>query len=379
MLSGYRAAIAPLAAAVLAFAASSAAGLPPGYSVTDLGTLGGGAKSAEREVTGINSKGEVVGYWDTPGENTHAFLWLPEPAYGLPAGMNDLGARPGYGSESRAYAIGDSGRVVCVAGGACYWQNGVWFGLGGNDSWAYAINNAGRVAGEAKVDLVNEYHAFLWNPTADLGDIGGRQFAIARALNDQGQVVGYARSPEPGADLRAFLWEDGAATWLGTFEDGGNSYAYGINNSGMVAGWAVNATYDQRAFVWEEGLGITDLGALGGRHSRCSGGINDAGQVVGWSETVPPGEGDQVEHAFVWEDGVIYDLNDLIPPDFGWVLEKAYDLNEHGQIAGVGYFGGHMTAFLLTPVPEPATLSLLALGGAVALGHGRRRSGRRSA
>src|SRR5262249_19822311 len=44
------------------------------------------------------------------------------------------------------------------------------------------------------------------------------------------------------------------------------------------------------------------------------------------------------------------DLNQLIPPDSGWVLVSASAINESGQIVGYGYFqGGPSRAYLLTP------------------------------
>ena len=65
------------------------------------------------------------------------------------------------------------------------------------------------------------------------------------------------------------------------------------------------------------------------------------------------------------------DLNLLIPPDSGWILQSAAGINDAGQIVGNGLFGSEQTAFLLTPVstPEPATFGLcgVALGGFVIL------------
>ena len=57
------------------------------------------------------------------------------------------------------------------------------------------------------------------------------------------------------------------------------------------------------------------------------------------------------------------DLNTLIDPASGWVLNQARGINDSGQIAGFGTIGGQTHAFLLTLTPEPASLSLLALGG----------------
>ena len=37
------------------------------------------------------------------------------------------------------------------------------------------------------------------------------------------------------------------------------------------------------------------------------------------------------------------------------MLYAAMDINDAGQIVGSGYYGGVSHAFLLTPVPEPAS------------------------
>jgi hypothetical protein len=57
------------------------------------------------------------------------------------------------------------------------------------------------------------------------------------------------------------------------------------------------------------------------------------------------------------------DLNTLITPGSGWELTIARGINDSGQIAGYGILHHDQHAFLLTPVPEPSSLSLLALGG----------------
>ena len=42
-------------------------------------------------------------------------------------------------------------------------------------------------------------------------------------------------------------------------------------------------------------------------------------------------------------------------------------VNESGQIAGWGEYGGVFTGFILTPVPEPSALGLIALAGLTTL------------
>ena len=58
------------------------------------------------------------------------------------------------------------------------------------------------------------------------------------------------------------------------------------------------------------------------------------------------------------------DLNTLIPSDSGVVLSSLVtDINDHGQITCRAEVGDELRGVLLTPVPEPAMLALLALGG----------------
>src|SRR3990170_6856797 len=87
----------------------------------------------------------------------------------------------------------------------------------------------------------------------------------------------------------------GAIKDLGTL-GGTYSFAYGINNSGQVAGFSTtiaDGTY--HAFIWDAVNGMQDLGTLGGSESQAIG-INDSGQVVGHSDDST----DWKYHAFIW-------------------------------------------------------------------------------
>jgi probable HAF family extracellular repeat protein len=190
---------------------------------------------------------------------------------------------------------------------------------------------------------------------------------------------------------------------LGTF-GGGWGYAYDINNVGQITGSANRPNGPQHAFRYQNGV-MTDLGVLAGTTASQGLAINDLGQVVGRSfYTTGTGvevnsaflysgstmvnlgygqafginnAGDVVgcdgSHAFIYQNGTMIDLNTLIAPGSGWTLSAAFAINDAGQIVGQGSFNGNK-AFLLTPIPEPATVSLLAVGlGAMAM---RRRRGR---
>jgi probable HAF family extracellular repeat protein len=58
------------------------------------------------------------------------------------------------------------------------------------------------------------------------------------------------------------------------------------------------------------------------------------------------------EKAVLWEEGEIYNLNDLILPEPSWILQSATDINDHGQIVGYGSHEGKTKAFLLTPIKK---------------------------
>jgi len=129
---------APLALAVGLAAPSMA----QKYTVTDLGTFPGDTFTEPR---GINNSGQVIGRSLVPFGDGHAFLWLPEPAYGLPAGMNDLGLQ-------WANALNDLGQVVGSSNGRAFvWQDGMTRLLNNpqprRSAEALAINPPGHVVG----------------------------------------------------------------------------------------------------------------------------------------------------------------------------------------------------------------------------------------
>jgi probable HAF family extracellular repeat protein len=118
-----------------------------------------------------------------------------------------------------------------------------------------------------------------------------------------------------------------------------------INASGQVVGYSVG-----HAFLYpDSNVQMQDLGTLGGSLSYAYG-INDSRQVVGTSNTTDNGNG--APHAFLYSDGQMQDLNDLIPADSGWHLREARAINNSGQIVGEGTINGSLQNRLFLASPD---------------------------
>src|SRR5262249_34143772 len=128
---------------------------------------------------------------------------------------------------------------------------------------------------------------------------------------------------------------------LGTL-GGNDSDAHGINDYGQVVGWSDVSAGVTHGFIWSEGQ-MTDVGTLGGVNSLAFS-INDRGQVVGQADT----SGGQ-PHGFVWTNGVMTDVNPAGAP-----YSRVGGINEAGDMCGEfvpagGTYPGSMTfAFLLS-------------------------------
>jgi probable HAF family extracellular repeat protein len=315
----------------------------PSYTVTDLGTLGGSFSRA----LGMNDSGEIVGFSDTAGGNSHAFLYEDGQ-------MTDLGTLGG-GFFSIAEDINDSGEAVgfsTLRSGATHaflYKAGQMTDLGtlgGNSSSALAINDAGVIVGGANT-ASGEDHAFVYKEgqMTDLDTLGGRRSA-GMDINDVGEIVGYSETSS--GEMHAFLYKDGQMKDLGTL-GGISAVATSINNVGEIAGVLTTTSGERHPFIYRDGQ-VIDLGTLGGTYSNTYN-INDGGEIVGSSYTASMDQ----QRAFLYKEGQMKDLNDLIPAESGWDLWDAFAINNQGQIVGGGDKEEGFHAYLLTPVPPDTT------------------------
>lgn len=309
------------------------------YELVDLGSLGGGTTIANY----INGHGQVVGASRPSLGVNRAFLYSD----GV---MQDLGTLGGNGSS--ANVVNERGQIGGAADRpdgsriAFVFTDGVMHDLGSlagsTLSTVFGSNNRGQLVGGATLPGTSVFHAVLYDAdgVVDLGTFGGNS-SFAVHINDRGEAVGRA-DLATGAS-RAFLFADGALHNLGLLAGDANSFGRSLNNRGEVVAQSCGAG-GCRGFLWWHGQ-VVELGSLGGTQTNPIF-INDRRQVVGTSRTATSGA---IGHAFVWEDGVMLDLNELIPPDSGWVLTQANCINASGQIVGNGTLNGQARGFLLTP------------------------------
>jgi probable HAF family extracellular repeat protein len=143
------------------------------------------------------------------------------------------------------------------------------------------------------------------------------QQAVARGMNESGQVVGDVIAPFTAR--RMFRWE--AGTGMTTMPAGDNSFGYAINSYGDCVGeyWVSN---QGRGFLWDRRGTLVDLGTLGGE--TIAYGVNATEQVTGVSTSA-----DGIVRAFVWSPG--QEMHAIFG---GTDSSVAYAINDAGQIAG---------------------------------------------
>ncbi|OLE51658.1 MAG: hypothetical protein AUG51_21765, partial [Acidobacteria bacterium 13_1_20CM_3_53_8] len=326
---------------------------PPHYTITDLGEL---PNNFNAQAYGLNNFGTAVG------------IQYINP--GIPHGFRyKSGALADLDPVREAYTINNSGQVAGTASGraAIYNNDGSITSIPqlpgdeGGFGVAYGINDSGHAVGYTKRPIINDdptiyNRAFLYRDGSII-DLNFGLYSTAYAINNSELVVG-----ETGHEFKALLWSNGVITDLGNFgADGGSARA--ISNAGQVAGYMFGHNPDNsifvHAFLWTAGF-KQDLGVLPGTTYSFGYGINEYGQVVGDLNTTNEGA-----HAFIYTGGQLFDLNSLIPPNSGWRLQTAYDINDTGQIVGRGLFndgsGAEVHAFLLTPT----TAQPLVAGGKI--------------
>jgi len=156
---------------------------------------------------------------------------------------------------------------------------------GGPESGANAINRHGHVVGWADGPTPEAYRtAFLWTPERgmrNLGGLRGNPESQANDINDHGQIVGTASTTYDDDRDRAVLWSRGSGARSLYFRGFHEAGANGINNEGVVVGWADDSA-GPNAVVWRQAGSRAQH--LSHRDEGTAHEVSDGGVVVGWGD-----------------------------------------------------------------------------------------------
>jgi len=281
--------------------------------IKNLGTFGGNHSLA----SSINNRGEIVGF--ALNDISDPFSLFDFRIGGSPSG-----------TQTRAFL----------------WHEGHMQDLqtlGGPDAWATFVNERGQVAGFSYTDSIANQTTglptadpFLWTKSAgmiDLGTLGGT-FGFPVGLNNLGQVIGQSNLAGDQGSCDPFLWDGSNLIDLATTGVGGRfvcGFVNGINDAGEIVGAASFPNHPFDAAIWRDGV-VTDLGVLPGDCFSMAIVINSRGQVAGGSFPCDF----SAEHAFLWDNGTIFDLTALISPKSTSQMVEPNAINDLGEIASDG-------------------------------------------
>ena len=251
----------------------------------------GDATAYQNVPFGINASRDVVGAVTGMDSSRHAFV--------ARGGQDPIDPMPGA-HEAYAFGVNDPGVVIIAADGASYtWRS--------NGTTVRIPTPAGDTSSE---------------PTG---------------INDAGVVVGESDngSNQQGGQ-HAWIWQDGVLAVLpgltdpeGVVED---AFAQAINAAGLVVGNCMVEGY-YHPCSWTNGV-PHDLGLLPGGDQGYARGVNDRGEIVGYSFS---SEGAPGPHPLLWRHGVRSDLRKLVDLPPRQFIETADAINDRGEILVSGY------------------------------------------
>jgi probable HAF family extracellular repeat protein len=244
---------------------------------------------------------------------------------------------------SDATGINDAGQVSGMSYGsvggphATIWNGTVATQLtipGGAAGYAFGINESGQVVGTEYINGGSAVEGVLWNGiiATILQPAGGiyDAYSVAVGENNVGQAVGRSGSTGNSNGWHATIWNGTSPTDLGP-PSAFDSAAEGINDAGQVVGFSAGPYSPAFATLWNGTTGYTILGTLPGTfsYSSAADGINAAGQIVGYSYSSEEDIHGAVTHATIWNGTTPMDLGTL-----GGASSAASAINDRGQIVG---------------------------------------------
>lgn len=310
----------------------------------------------------------VTGRMSVPSAPFHAYRWTTD------GGVQDLGTLGG----SMSIGLGASGDGSVIAG----WSSTStiqrafrWTAAGGMQDVG-AFDEGSSIANAISADATtivgtSSSRAFRWTATGGIEALGATNgnTSWASDVNADGSVV------VGGGSDGAFRWTGGEGMQsLGVLIPGGSSQAHAVSADGeVVAGYADGN--ETGLFRWTTSSGIQEIGRneLGWLDLEVTIGdlsMSGDGLVMGGSG-VDFSSGEMRNRAWLWTqsaglmhlDTYLLGLGLDLP---GWELHEVTGLSFDGStIVGIGMYDGESRSWMVTGVPSPGGLALMALCGVI--------------
>lgn len=376
---GSRVAVATLGVSLLS---GSALAFDLPFVMTPLGDLPGGDFFSS--AWGINNNGVVVGTGTNDEDELTAFIW--DEMSGMSAiagvdtfagstarGINDNGVIVGWTSDegssindANAYVIKDGMVDFIFAGNQQVKWSRAW-GIEGNTVYGWVGPGNGSLQGytyDVNTEVITQYTTTGYRST------------LVRGYNaNTGVAVGTSQNVDTVDSIATIWWDSmGNFTTIGPTAGYQESRATAITDSGIVIGSSGNLDFDERqAFMWTEDTGLMNLGFLAGYANSSASAINADGSIIlGSAFNVEEEDG---VGTYWTEDTGWVDINTLVTNLDGYRIFKTKGFNaDNWVIADAFNANGEIEAVLLRPIPGPASLALLAIGGVLLSGSRRRRA-----
>jgi len=346
---------------LIALALTLPATAAPRYSFSTLVGLGGDTTIANA----INNSGRIAGWSRTPDGLERPAVWQDGVLFrpqefqkfrGWANAINDQGVVAG------ASMLSDSTYAATI-----WTEDKVTILDASIDprSDALAINNSGQVAGMSFIlHPTAPFHAAGWvnGTTRDLNP-EGKYASRANAIDGTGRASGGVFGPR---GVEAAYWQDGMEVLLPSL-GGDYTQVMAANEAGTMVGYSSERAGSASSAVYWKDEQIHVLGVLSQRQISQALGINDESQIVGTAHNGDFSAPLVGSVAVLWLDDKAIDLNDRLDPQAvaeGWVLHSAVDINNAGLIIGTARntVTGAVSAYWLSPVPEPQVGALVMIG-----------------